>query len=257
MTTTPPFPILPRAIVPAIDAAAMAEVDRLMDEVYRIGVVRMMELAGRHLAHLARVRYLASEPEGPQVVVLAGVGGNGGGALAAARRLAGWGANVQVFLARAPEDIGGIAAEQLAILNAMEVAGTDAQGDSESLVAAASEAAVILDGLIGYSLKAAPRGRAGAFIESIASANAPVLALDLPSGIDATTGEVMVPAVKAAATMTLALPKTGLYEPQARAHVGALYLADIGVPPALYAQPSLGLTIASPFAHADIVEIAL
>ena len=70
-------------------------------------------------------------------------------------------------------------------------------------------------------------------IDRINAQAAPVIALDVPSGLDATTGEAAVPCVRAAATMTLALPKTGLLVPTARPYVGDLYLADIGVPPAL------------------------
>jgi NAD(P)H-hydrate epimerase len=73
--------------VPYLTADQMVEVDRAMIEDYHIGLVQMMENAGRNLAHLARVRFLESNPSGKPVVVLAGTGGNGGGALVCARRL--------------------------------------------------------------------------------------------------------------------------------------------------------------------------
>ncbi len=84
---------------------------------------------------------------------------------------------------------------------------------------------------------------------------APILALDAPSGVDTTTGTVFEPAVRATATMTLALPKEGLRAPDVEQHIGALYLADIGVPPSLYAEPTLGLSVGPIFAQSDIVRL--
>lgn len=110
--------------------------------------------------------------------------------------------------------------------------------DQEAAMVAAPE--LILDGLLGYSLKGAPRNGVAALIRLALRQGAPIVSLDLPSGIDATTGEVHEPAISAAATLTLALPKTGLYAAAARAHIGELYLADIGVPPQLYAGPDKG-----------------
>ena len=74
-----------------------------------------------------------------------------------------------------------------------------------------------------------------------------MLSLDVPSGVDTTAGTVYDPSVRATATMTLALPKEGLRTTEARDAVGELYLADISVPPALYAGTNLGLVPARPF----------
>jgi NAD(P)H-hydrate epimerase len=84
--------------------------------------------------------------------------------------------------------------------------------------------------------------------------SSPVVSLDVPSGIDAGSGEVFDPAVCATATLTLALPKKGLRT--ANDSVGELYLADIGVPPSLYSKPSLALGPVGPlFATGDIVRL--
>ncbi len=79
----------------------------------------------------------------------------------------------------------------------------------------------------------------------------------MPSGLEATTGVVLSPAIRAAATLTLALPKTGLVAPGVERHVGELYLADIGVPPALYKGPGLGIDVGPVFATSDIVRVDL
>jgi NAD(P)H-hydrate epimerase len=114
---------------------------------------------------------------------------------------------------------------------------------------------LILDGLIGYSLKGAPRGHTAELITWANAASAPILALDVPSGLDAGTGTVHNPTIRAAATMTLALPKLGLRVSEAKPFIGELYLANIGVPRELYAEPSLGLQVPSIFTRDEIVRL--
>ena len=114
---------------------------------------------------------------------------------------------------------------------------------------------LIIDGVIGYSLKGNPRGGAGELIRWANSQNAPILALDAPSGVDTTSGTVFTPAIKATATLTLALPKKGLLIEGVEAQVGELYLADISVPPELYAEPALQISVGHISAENDIVRV--
>jgi NAD(P)H-hydrate epimerase len=114
---------------------------------------------------------------------------------------------------------------------------------------------LIVDGLIGYRLKGAPQGTVADLIRWANAQAAPILALDIPSGVDGTTGTVLDPAIKATATMTLALPKAGLFAPEAQTWVGELYLADIGVPPTLYAEPDLSLYVGALFAESEILRL--
>ena len=114
---------------------------------------------------------------------------------------------------------------------------------------------LIIDGIIGYSLAGAPRGGAAKLIRWANQQNVPILSLDVPSGIDPNTGETFEPAIRATATMTLALPKSGLATAAARDAVGELYLADIGVPPGLYSEPSLNLSVGALFAEADVIRL--
>jgi NAD(P)H-hydrate epimerase len=107
--------------IPWLDTAQMIEVDRAMMEDYRIDLVRMMENAGRCLAILARDRFLDGSPVGKHVTVLAGSGGNGGGALVAARRLHNWGSKVQVLLAKPADKMMPVPGQQLDILSRMAV----------------------------------------------------------------------------------------------------------------------------------------
>jgi NAD(P)H-hydrate epimerase len=237
--------------VPSVTSDQMLEVDRLMVEEYGILLVQMMENAGRGLAHLARRLFLNGDPSGRRVLVLAGTGGNGGGGLVCARRLHSWGAHVQVYTTAPAARFAGVPRHQLAILERIGVPLEVA--DNEAKLPPAD---IIADALIGYSLSGSPRGVSAALIRAANNHPAPVLALDVPSGIDATTGVAHEPAIRATATLALALPKKGLRAPAARDSAGDLYLGDIGVPPGLYARLPFALDVGQVFATDDIVRLS-
>ena len=236
---------------PHLTASQMAEVDRAMIEDYRISLPQMMENAGRNLAHLTRDRFFDGDPKGARVLVLVGTGGNGGGALVAARHLHNYGADVRVHLSADRATLSAVTRSQLGVLDVM---GVFVGGPEELTDRPVVD--LIVDGIIGYSLTGAPRGGAAKLIRWANQHSAPILSLDLPSGMDPDTGETFEPAIRATATMTLALPKTGLATEAARVAVGELYLADIGVPPSLYAGPPLNLSVGALFAGADVIRLS-
>jgi NAD(P)H-hydrate epimerase len=215
--------------VPTVTTAEMREVDRIAVEEIGLGLLQMMENAGRTLAGFARE--LADGP----VVVLAGDGGNGGGGLCAARHLANHSCDVRVVLDRPATELTGAAATQYRILE-----GTDAALGGTDLGAAVEAATLVVDAVVGYGLSGAPRGRAVDLIDACNAAATPVLSLDVPSGVDATTGDHPGKAVDADHVLTLALPKTGL------AGVDRLWLADIGIPPEVFRWAGIDYT--GPFA---------
>jgi NAD(P)H-hydrate epimerase len=236
--------------VTAVSIDQMREVDRLMTEEVGISLLQMMENAGRCLATHARAM-LDGDVRGRRILVLAGRGGNGGGGLAAARRLSIWGADVAVTLAQPPADMRGVPRQQLAILEWMGIP-AHAAGDRAGLN---RDADLVIDALIGYSLRGAPAAPVAALIRAANDSSQPVLALDLPSGLDGDSGQPSEPTIRATETLTLALPKRGLLTPIARPWVGTLYLADISVPERVYRR--LGLTVEPIFARSDIVPIEL
>lgn len=238
------------AALPEVDTPAMIEVDRLMMEDFQISLFQMMENAGRCLAILTREIAFQGLPEGKQVVVLAGGGGNGGGALTAARRLATWGAKVCVVTAQSREKMTDVPRAQLDILLGLENVVEMSVEDISTPVD------VVLDGLIGYSLKGAPRGPAAKLIEWANRCSAPTLALDVPSGYDAGSGVIYEPAIRAAATLTIALPKLGMQSDAAINYVGALYCGDISVPPELYAQLDPPIAVGPIFSRGDIIKLS-
>ncbi len=233
-----------------IDTPQMVEVDRLMMEEYHIELIQMMENAGRCLAILTKERFFNGDVEGKNIVVLAGTGGNGGGALVAARRLHNWGAKVRVFVTAEAEKFTPIPLHQYKILKRM---GVSVQLADEINHLDTPDA--VIDGVIGYSLKGNPHGFAAAMIHWANSKKVPIIALDTPSGLDLTSGMRYDPIINATATLTLALPKKGLFVDEVKAMVGELYLGDISVPNELYREKSLGLNPVNIFRYSDIVRL--
>ena len=239
------IPSVSNSTVPTLTRDQMVEVDRLMIDELGIDLARMMENAGRNLARLV-VHYAPNGTASP-VIALAGTGGNGGGALVAARRLAGWGFDVQIITTRPRSAYSGVIASQLAILDHLDVPihSTDMPGAAEADT-------VIIDGLVGYSLVGSPRGRTASLITWANAQEAATISLDVPSGFSAVSESVLTPAIFATATLTLALPKQGFAS--AGEHLGTLYGGDIGVPASVYSN-AFGIGVGDLFATADIVEI--
>ncbi len=215
----------------------------MIDE-FGVALEQMMENAGRSLAVVAR-QLLGGDARGRRVLVIAGSGGNGGGGMAGARQLAVAGAEVEVRLTGPPDRLDPVPRRQYASLHAIGVA-VDFRPGGEL-----PDASLVIDAALGYSLRGAPSGEVARLIRALP--NAPVLALDVPSGLELETSILHEPHVRAQATLTLALPKQALREGDAPDVVGDLYLADISVPAAVYRR--LGLDYESPFARSPIVRI--
>jgi NAD(P)H-hydrate epimerase len=227
------------AEVTAVTAAGMREVDRVAVEEVGLQLLQMMENAGRALSwHVRDVR------DDESVVVVAGNGGNGGGGLTCARHLANRDVPVRVVLDRPPAELSGAAAHQCRIIEATDVAvATDPEAVSRF-----DEPTVLVDALIGYGVSGEVRSPAADYIRELNGASGPVVSLDVPSGMDATTGDTHGVRVHPDRTLTLALPKTGL-----DAVDGPLFLADIGIPAAVYDR--LDIEYEPPFDDADWVEL--
>jgi len=228
-----PFRTEDGIVAPAVTAEQMQEVDRIAVEEFGLGILQMMENAGRNLAE--NVLYMLNGDRG-EVTVLAGSGGNGGGGLCCARHLHNRGFRVWVVLSKEAAALTGAARNQLQILQAAGLQPV-APSQAEEVI---RRAEIVVDALIGYSLHGAPRGKAAELIELCNQHASRVLSLDVPSGLDATTGEAPGLVVHPERTLTLALPKTGLQRVPRE-----LYLADIGIPPEVFQR--LGLSFEPPF----------
>jgi NAD(P)H-hydrate epimerase len=237
--------------LPWLTTAQMIEVDCLMEQYYHIELKQMMENAGRSLARLAVERFFRQSGKRKKVRILAGSGGNGGGALVAARRLSGWGFKVEVYLSKTVEKLSPVTFQQYQIIQKI---GVNVHSGDDLLQASPCD--LVIDGMIGYRLSGDPQGLTVKMILWANDQPAPIIALDTPSGLDLTTGTFSGPVIKADATLTLALPKVGLRLNTAKAVVGDLFLADIGVPPSLYDALDLGKRVKDNlFKESDILKI--
>jgi NAD(P)H-hydrate epimerase len=215
--------------VPALSVAEMREVDRVAVEQTGPTLLQMMEHAGTELA-ISAIEMLGSDWQSSKVIVLAGGGNNGAGGVCAARHLANRGITVLVVsIVRPAEADGALGQQHLALAEApAEVIRWDEAFDT-------SEADLVIDAVIGTGLQEAPRARQMALVRAAQAARGPVLSLDVPSGLNADTGETPGFAVQPARTLTLGLPKQGLtYE-----NSGELWLADLGIPPGVFARAGL------------------
>ena len=244
------YPIIPSNSIPFITVEQMIEVDRLMIEEYKISLIQMMENASHNLAQLSKTLY----PKVKNFIIMAGKGSNGGGGLGAARRLHNWGFTVIVLLASEEASFKEVPAKQLEILKKLNIRIYYVEDDFEEIFKQQEEKTLIIDALLGYSLKGNPQGKYAYLVNKANSSNIPVISLDIPSGIGGKEGLVLEPAIKADITLTLALPKTAFLNSTAKRHLGRLFVADISVPIELYEE--IGVKVEKTLFHrSSIVEI--
>ena len=209
-----------------VTSEEMRRIDDITIREFQVDVLMLMENAGRATATMAR-RMLQGTTFGKRVACLVGGGNNGGDGMVAARHLADWGADVKVIVGTTKDRMKSVPLGQLHILEKMGI-------PILSTEYALRDYDLLIDGLMGYGLEGNPRDRVAMIIEDANSSGRPILALDVPSGMNATSGEAYDPCIKATATLTLALPKTGFLSPSASPYVGDLYLADISIPRKVY-----------------------
>lgn len=227
--------------VAAISADQMRLVDKIATEETGPNLYQMMENAGRNLASIVMSR-LDDDWGSKRILVLAGSGGNGGGGICTARHLANRNAHVTLCLVD-PEKLGEVPRWQRNVYRS--TTGNEIGVD----LLHSFQPDLIIDALFGYSLKGPPTEKWARVIEWANSSSASIISLDIPSGVDATTGETPDVAIEADVTVTLALPKTGLIS----THVGEVFLADIGIPHKVYQR--LGIEYSTPFDHRFLVPL--
>ena len=213
-------------LAPLPGAELMRATDRWAIEERGVPSLDLMERAGEGLAAVA-----ARHAPSGRIAVVCGKGNNGGDGLVAARLLRQAGREVDVLAVAPPEELRGDAAEQLRRLPGAPPAAFDA--------ARLAGAGGIVDALLGTGATGPPREPA--VIEAMNAAGAPIVAADVPSGVDASTGEVAGPAVRAAATATFHRAKPGLWINPCKAHAGEVEVIAIGVPDGEPGEPEIGL----------------
>jgi hydroxyethylthiazole kinase-like uncharacterized protein yjeF len=187
---------------------------RAAEEAYEGPTLELMERAGSAAAEAALRHYADAR----RFSVWCGAGSNGGDGLVVARKLRQAGRDVHVRLAAPEEKFAGDAAQMLRQAREGDVPFDDG-----------GEADVVVDAVFGTGFRGAPRRQAARLLEELAALSAHVVALDVPSGVDAATGEVAGPAVTAERTVTFHGPKVGLVVAPGRFHAGEVEVADIGL----------------------------
>jgi NAD(P)H-hydrate epimerase len=214
----------------ATDAAAIAA---------GVPGTQLMAAAGEAVAHVVRVRY----PAARRVVCVCGGGANGGDGLVAARRLRALGVDAScLVVASRPFEGDALDASESAVAAGVPVSRVGAVGEG------LRGADIVVDALLGTGRSGEPRGAVADAIRAIGAAGVPVVAVDVASGLDASTGEVADVAVVADVTVTFHASKIGHVILPGRAHTGALVVVPIGIP--------ASVAVPAPATLADAATIA-
>lgn len=195
----------------SLTSAQVKEVDRIATERFGIGVDWLMEAAGWQLARACDGR----------TAVVCGVGNNGGDGLAAARHLHRWGRLASVSCVDRVR-LRGDALRELDVLLRLGITVRDEP--------AFAGAEVVLDAIFGTGLNRAPAGQFARWIEAVNNSGLRIIAVDVPSGLDADSGVAYAPCVRADTTLTFTLPKTGLRLQDGPPMAGKVEVIDIGIP---------------------------
>ena len=194
-----------------------AEEMRAAEEAYDGPTLELMERAGKGVAEAV----LRDYPGAQRIAVWCGTGANGGDGLVVARELHQAGREAVVRLLGAEEKVTGDAGENLRRAREVGVPLVDEQVPVD----------VVVDALFGTGFSGAPRREAAGAIDALNAGGEPIVAVDLPSGVNASTGEVAGTAVRAARTVTFHGPKLGLVVAPGRFHAGEVEVVDIGLEP--------------------------
>jgi hydroxyethylthiazole kinase-like uncharacterized protein yjeF len=200
-----------------------------------VTTLQLMEIAGWQVARCA---WAQTGGRPGDILVIAGHGNNGGDGMVAARHLATWGYRVRAMVIADESRLSGLVLDHV---SAARRCGVDVHVGTETaaLPAGIAAAGLVIDALLGTGLQRAPREPQAAAIRALNAWGTPVLSVDVPSGLDATTGEAFDPCVRATLTSTLTAMKRGLRNRDGAAHAGELWVADIGMPAAAWERVAL------------------
>jgi NAD(P)H-hydrate epimerase len=218
--------------------AAMREVDRRAIEEFGIPGVVLMENAGRGAAGVALA--MLSRESSPSVLVIAGRGNNGGDGYVVARHLHNAGVEVSVRVLAPFDSITGDARVNLDIIRRMQldVREMNIPEERETLAREIASASLVVDAMLGTGTKGEVRDPFRTAIELVNASKKPVLAVDIPSGLDGDSGVALGACIVATETVTFARAKTGLVQLSAQRYVGRITVVDIGVPREILESPS-------------------
>ena len=210
--------------------AQIREVDRRAIETFGIPGIVLMENAGRRAAEVALT--MLSERGGTSAFIACGTGNNGGDGWVMARHLMNAGIVVGACLCGDADRMANDAAIHYAIVTKMglDIAAVSSPEDLDQVRALCERADLLVDALLGTGFRGEVRSPMAEMIGLLNAAGAPILAVDVPSGLDGDTGKPANATVQARITVTFVAEKTGFGRPEARKYLGDVVVADIGAP---------------------------
>jgi len=224
-----------------VSSAALREADASARQQFGIEPLQLMEVAGWQVARF--IDAFMGGIRGKRVLVVAGSGNNGGDGLVAARFLHQHGAIVTASIVPA-RDPASLPTRHATTLRRLGISLVEAPDGIDA------SADVLVDGLLGTGIQPPLREPAPRIIRAMNATRRPIVAIDVPSGLDTDTGRGADDAVVAAATVTLAAPKAGLAK---TANAGRVFVADIGMPSSLFGAD--GEALATLYQMGDLVEL--
>ena len=213
--------------MPLVTASEMKEIDRKAAEVFGTPTHDLMENAGKGLSKVIFKHY----PDIKRIAIFCGKGNNGGDGLVAARYLSGK-AKVVVFLLCRKDEMSGDARANLGKFKG-KLFEITTEEEFKKTISGAAKADIIVDAILGTGLNSNLSGPYRSVVEGINALGKEVVSVDIPSGINSDTGQIMGAAVKADLTITFGIPKVGLYLFPGMEHSGKVEVIDIGFPEAL------------------------
>ena len=208
----------------------MKKIDQWVESEQSIPSLLLMENAGRSVVQV--VQELSERKGRGNYVFLVGKGNNGGDALVAARHLYQQGAEIKLFLLFKPDEFKGIVKENWQFIEGLGIKWHYLNDDNSFYLfkLCLNNCDMVIDGILGTGLRDSLQGNIFRAIEALHVSGAPVLAIDVPSGVDADNGRIEELCVKADYTVTFVWPKRGLVLYPAKKYVGHLIIADISIP---------------------------
>lgn len=203
----------------------MALIDKIMVKEMNIQILQMMEIAGLDVALLAKKMC-----KGKNIAVLCGKGNNGGDGIVCARHLENFGYKCTLIFPFNPSKLKNVPKHQLGIAKKMKIPIINFEKQRSKANKTLKKTNLIIDCLIGYNLKGNPRGKFAELIQVANSSKKKILACDVPSGLDASSGKAYIPCIKANATIALTLPKEGLRKKEGRKFSGKIFVGYLTVP---------------------------
>jgi NAD(P)H-hydrate epimerase len=212
----------------AVSVASIQRLDRMAMEQYGIPSIVLMENAGRCVSQ--EIFRVLKHKQKKNVIVICGVGNNAGDGFVAARHLVNGAVSVKVFLVGTPSTLKLDAKINYQILQKSAVRVYPLDRHWAEFEKSLKDCQVVVDALLGVGLNRRVEGLFKKVIETIRASGKYVVAVDIPSGLDGTTGTIYGSCIRANTTVTMSLSKKGFYQHNAHQYTGKIVVADIGIP---------------------------